>query len=91
MKTFRLYIGSNNETGELEDKKAERVVAKRFEGFTTIKRGVTGHWKGSKENTMVVEIATDEEDELKKTVEELKEELKQEAVGVTTIGEMQFI
>jgi len=54
MKKYFLYIGSNNETHELEADRACEIIAKAFEGFSVYE--IVGYWKGSKEKTPKVDI-----------------------------------
>lgn len=86
---FRLYIGSNNETGELESGKAIKILGARFQGFTA-SEGL-GYWQGKAEKSLQVEIETDSEQDILDTSKVLAIELKQQAVGVAKIGKMQFI
>lgn len=86
---FRLYIGSNNETGKCESKKAISVVAKMFDGFTVLKS--EGYWKGKSEKSLVIEIETGDKSLVMKTAQELKAVLKQEAIGLSESTGLSFI
>lgn len=86
---FKLYIGSNNKTGKLEEQKAIKIVSKQFEGFTAFKG--LGYWQGKPERTLIVEIETAQEKQVKVLAQTLARELKQEAIGLARIGEMVFI
>ena len=86
---FRLYVGSNNETGKLERKKIEKIVSGYFEGFTAYR--AMGYWRGQKERTLIVEIETKETDKVKNLITELKKELKQQAIGLVKAPKMIFI
>ena len=88
--TYRLYIGSNNRTGKVEDKKAIGIIAKQFEGFTVLPMGL-GYWQGKQEATLQVEIETADKKKLIGTVKTLLKALKQDAIGVLAIGKMDFI
>ena len=85
---FRLYIGSNNETKKLEDKKAIDIIAKRFQGFT-VSRGI-GYWEGAEENNLIVDIEGDRK-QVEDTAKVLKIELVQQAIGLAEVGKMRFI
>jgi len=76
---YYIYIGSNNETYELEKTVAINKISEYFEGFTAYE--VLGYWKGSEEKTLKVEIIS-EESELKvvRLCKELKKLLKQDAI-----------
>lgn len=77
---YTLYIGSNNESGVLEVIKAIEIIEKYFEGFTwwTAK----GMWKGTSENTLVVQIVIDDLVLVGQCIDELKKELKQDSIMV---------
>lgn len=59
-------------------------------GFTeTIAKGA---WKGGLEDTLILEIATDQKAEVERLAQELKIALNQEAVGVLELPlEMRFL
>lgn len=76
---FELSIGHNNTTKKLESAKAIKIIAKQFEGFSTL-QGL-GYWQGQAENkTGIVELA-----------KRLCVELSQQAVAVASKGRMEFI
>jgi len=78
---YKLYIGANNKTGKTEIKKAVKIISEYFKGFTIIK--THGYWKGSPENSFIVEIsANNNVFKMRELVDILKDELKQEAIGV---------
>lgn len=87
MKKYFLYIGSNNETHELEADRACEIIAQVFEGFSIYE--IIGYWKGSKEKTLKVEIVSDETGSDARIIElskEIAKELKQDAVMVETFN-----
>jgi len=86
---YKIYVGSNNETKKLEDKKAISIASKYFEGFTC--QNANGFWKGLSEKTLIIEIETDDKKKVIELAEELKEALYQEAIAVAKIGKMQFV
>jgi len=86
---YKIYVGSNNETKKLEDKKAIAIASKHFEGFTC--QNASGFWKGTAEKTLIIEIETDDKKKVIELAEELKTALFQEAVAVAKIGKMQFV
>ena len=87
---YRLYIGSNNDTKELELDKIKQIVSRYYDGFTIIL--ATGYWKGAEEKTAIVEISTDSfADSLNGAlIAILRKELKQEAIGVQTAQALTF-
>jgi len=87
---YRLYIGSNNQTHQVEEEKLKAVVSKYFQGFTVIHS--EGYWMGTKEESRIVEIQTDNKEQVLKAVQELKAVLAQEAIGFVEIPqEMAFL
>ena len=79
MQKYYIYIGSNNETHQLEKEKAEQVISKYFEGFTAYE--VIGYWRGAQERTLKVEIASEEASvKVIRLCKELKAALNQEAI-----------
>ena len=86
---FKLYIGSNNKTGKLEKEKAVKLASVYFQGFTAYK-GI-GYWEGKKENSLIIEIETNEWGKVEKLASDLKKELKQDAIGLARIGSLSFI
>lgn len=90
MKKYTLYIGSNNETGELEYKKAKEIITSYFKGYTTSL--VKGMWEGKEEDTLKVEIATLEpEGKVRDLCIQLKNELQQDSIMLDINGEVDFI
>ena len=86
---YRYYIGSNNQTGELEARRAIKIVSQSFQGFTAY--NAMGYWNGKSENSLILEIETTELEKLKAIAKQLCQELKQEAVGLAEVGKMDFI
>lgn len=82
MKKINFYIGSNNQTHELEKDKALEILSNHYEGMST--SDLIGYWKGQQEKTMLVSIVCDTVDysEVKKVCKELNTELNQDAIMV---------
>jgi len=82
MKKYTLFIGSDNITGELRMETALEIVEKFFDGFTF--SIVFGVWKGKREDTLKVEIVSENDIKFKiaNLCHELKTELRQEAILV---------
>lgn len=73
------YVGANNTTHLLEIDKITATVAASFEGFTATE--VIGYWRGERERTLKIEVATDKPDsDLVKIGKELRHALDQESV-----------
>lgn len=86
----RVYIGSNNKTGRLEYSKAIGITAKQFEGFTAMK-GLSGYWQNQKEESMILEIETEDKGKIKQLIQTLLKGLNQESIGWAVIGKMDFV
>jgi hypothetical protein len=78
-KLFTLYIGSNNETKQLELDKIKKRIGEFFDGFTLSE--CVGYWHGSEERTARIEINTNEKDSIKILIQVLKDELKQDFIA----------
>ncbi|MEX0910061.1 MAG: hypothetical protein WDZ75_02070 [Candidatus Paceibacterota bacterium] len=59
--------------------------SKHFESFTYHR--ATGVFRGTKEDTLIVHIAKVDLGVLKKVVSDLREEFRQEGIGIETDGE----
>jgi hypothetical protein len=78
-RTATLYVGADNETGEIDLDRLSKIVGKRHEGFTIVP--ASGYWQGSPEPSALVIISGDGLDVLP-TVKDIKSELDQESVGI---------
>lgn len=87
--TIKAYIGSNNNTKELEIDNIISVVNKNHEGFT-LQYPVIGYWKGEAEETAVLYLS-DEREKVMNTLSELKEVLNQEAIAYQIENKLQLI
>jgi hypothetical protein len=56
----RLYVGADNETGELQLTTIATVVSRKFQGFTVVEG--MGYWEGRPEKCAVITIAQAELD-----------------------------
>jgi len=88
MRTYTLYIGSDNATTELELTKIERILSRRHKGFTIAQ--ATGYWLGKRERTAVVTLH-DEPAKVMATIEDLKTELHQDAIAYQMAPSLQFL
>lgn len=89
MQTYQLLIGANNTTKELETSKIISITSKHFDGFNLSES--LGFWQGIQEKTANLTIATDKPLLIERLANILKLELKQDAVAVLTVGNMDFI
>ena len=86
---YKYYIGHNNKTKKVEEKKALKIISKQFDGFTAFKG--LGYWQGKAEKTLIIEIETNNKKAILITAKKIARELKQETIGLATIGKMNFI
>jgi hypothetical protein len=73
-KVYRIYTEDKNR------EVIERLTSARFEGFTILSS--VGHWQGTKENSLVIEILTDRRGLVYDLATEIKQANKQDAVLV---------
>lgn len=89
MKTYQLFIGSNNQTKQLEKQVIENILAEHFEGFT-LQEG-TGYWHGEREQTAIVTVSFDGPmNKLEWALSHLKNSLKQQAIAFMQVPELLF-
>jgi len=85
---YNLYIGSNNDTKQLEEKHIIDLVSAWYEGFTCYK--VKGFWKGVSEDAMKVEICVEDTSvntlAINQMVIEMKRMLNQESIMVEKVN-----
>lgn len=86
---YRIYIGSNNITKQLELEKITKIIGEYAEGFTIL-LGV-GYWEGNKEDSAIVEISGMSAPILSIMIDRLKKGLEQEAIGVSEVSDISFI
>lgn len=87
--TIKAFIGSNNETKELEVDKIISTVNANHEAFT-LDYPVIGYWKSEAEQTAVLYLS-DERSKVMNTLNELKEVLDQEAIAYQIENDLQLI
>ena len=82
---FNLYIGSNNETGQVDQEIIIRWLTNAFDDFTVIPS--IGYYKGKPEASMVVTIFTDQKDRffMIEFIKGLAVVLKQESIGMQSV------
>ena len=83
-----IYIGLTNSAGETDlRERALAILSRRLEAFTTL--DAAGYWRGHPEPSLVVEVIGDLPPGL---VEELRDELGQECVGLfVTEGDWRLV
>jgi hypothetical protein len=85
--TYKLYIGANNDTKEVETALVERVLNKRHQGYTITP--AVGYWLGQREPSIEV-LIEDEQTKIMESIAELKDVLKQDAIGFQKVARLQF-
>jgi hypothetical protein len=85
MKKVNFYIGSNNQTHQVETDKALGILAAHYEGMSVSE--LIGYWKGSQEKTLLVSIVCEAVDytEVKQVCRELNTALDQDAIMVEVL------
>jgi hypothetical protein len=86
--TFQLYIGANNDTGFIDQDTLLATLAARHDGWT--RQSGLGSWRGNTEPVAIVTISDDRAKVLE-TARILRDELGQEAIGVTEAPAMVFV
>lgn len=84
--TYVCYVGSDNETKELNLDKIIEIAMRYYDGVT-IQDGLNGLWKGELEKTASVMMISDKKT-LNKFIEDIKIELKQDAVAYHKINKL---
>jgi hypothetical protein len=87
--TIKAFIGSNNNTKELEVDKIISTVNANHEAFT-LDYPVIGYWRSEAEQTAVLYLS-DEHSKVMNTLNELKEVLDQEAIAYQIENDLQLI
>lgn len=88
MQTYTIYVGSNNETKQLELDQIRSIASKRHDGFTLYT--ATGYWLGSQEETAVL-VIHDDPIKINMTITDLKLDLDQDAIGYQVAPTMHFV
>lgn len=85
MKKINFYIGSNNDTHELEDDKALAILSSYYEGMNVTE--LIGYWQGVREKTLLVSIVCEAVDftQVKTVCKQLNKELNQQAIMVEVL------
>jgi hypothetical protein len=86
MPSVQLFVGSNNVTGEVEQEKLEKILSRHVDGYTIIRS--SGVWKGTRENSVMVEIS--EDIDVIALIGEIKRGLEQEAVAYRKVTPLSF-
>lgn len=82
MKKINFYIGSNNQTHQLEKSKALAILSSVYEGMSVSE--IIGYWHGASEKTLLVSIMLNEVDltVIKNVCKKLNTELNQDSIMV---------
>lgn len=87
METYTVYVGSNNKTKQLELDKIKSICQRNHDGYTIYT--ATGAWLGSEEATAVI-VIHDQAGKIRATLDALKVELHQDAIGYQVAPTLQF-
>lgn len=88
MATVQLYVGANNLTGEVDRDDLIKILNDRHLGYTLAE--ATGMWQGKAEPSVIVTLA-DDLSKIKQTAWLIKVALEQDAVGMVTLPDMEFV
>jgi hypothetical protein len=87
--TIKAFIGSDNQTKQLNVDTIVSIVNANHEAFT-LQYPVIGYWRGEAEQTAVLYLS-DERQKVMDTLSELKEVLDQEAIAYQIENNLQLI
>ncbi len=87
--TIKAFIGSDNQTKQLNVDTIVSIVNINHEAFT-LQYPVIGYWRGEAEQTAVLYLS-DERSKVLNTLNELKEVLNQEAIAYQIENDLQLI
>jgi hypothetical protein len=87
--TIKAFIGSDNQTKQLNVDTIVSIVNANHEAFT-LQYPVIGYWRGEAEQTAVLYLS-DERQKVMDTLSELKEVLDQEAIAYQIENDLQLI
>jgi len=87
--TIKAFIGSDNQTKQLNVDTIVSIVNTNHEAFT-LQYPVIGYWRGEAEETAVLYLS-DERQKVMNTLGELKEVLNQEAIAYQIENDLQLI
>lgn len=89
MQTFTLYVGADNSTGQVDHDTLRAVLDERHKGYTIVP--ALGRWEGKDEQSVLVIIGTDDELAVNRTVTDLKDRLRQQAIGIQKSAQIDFV
>ena len=93
MKNFSLFFGLNRPNGSKISNqdffKFLKIVDSIFPSYTV--SNAVGSWHGLKEDTKILQVTTDNKEEVLRLAEEYKNIFDQEAVGITEANPMEFV
>ena len=83
MTLYKLYIGANNTSKKISIKMEDditQIISTKFESFSFYK--IKGYFQGQKEESLIVEIATDNLKKLKGVAMEIRQKYQQDGIGI---------
>jgi hypothetical protein len=81
--TWQLYVGANNETGQIELNALQSVLSGFHAGYTIVHG--SGVWQNASEPCVVVTISCSEQ-RARATAARIRDVLRQQAVGLVQVG-----
>jgi hypothetical protein len=87
-RTATLYVGADNETGEIDLDGLAKVVGRMHDGFTIVP--ARGYWRGNAEPSAMVIISGDGMS-IAATIKDIKSEFDQESVGISWSDPIGFV
>lgn len=89
-KRVKFYIGADNVTGKVALVDIVQEMNKHFEGYTIFE--TRGMWQGKGENSVVIEVITEDIQQVFAIRDILKERLEQQSILLTIdrIGQVSF-
>lgn len=86
---YKLYVGSNNETKELEMDKIESILQANLDGYTLY--SARGCWKGVSEDSVIIEVQGVSYEKIMEIASTLRDSLEQDAVALQEVPDLSFI
>jgi hypothetical protein len=87
MATFELFVGSNNETHQVERDRLEAILSAHVDGYTVT--DCHGMWRGQREDSASV-LLTIPRGELPGLLAELRQSLAQDAIAYRKVPALKF-
>ena len=80
---YRIY------TEDLNREQIEAILASSFDSFTVLP--ATGYWEGQRENSLVIELDTNDKSSVVASAGRIKQQNHQEAILITEVKETRML